>query len=67
MCIRDRFDRYEQQNGITEPVSIEKIKLYTKLDDVMKASNELLKLIRKFPDKSEYLSFQYDWWYRKTG
>ena len=50
------FDRYEQQNGITEPVSIEKIKLYTKLDDVKKASNELLKLIRKFPDKSEYLS-----------
>ena len=50
------FDRYEQQNGITEPVSIEKIKLYTKPDDVKKASNELLKLIRKFPDKSEYLS-----------
>lgn len=50
------FDRYEQQNGITEPVSIEKIKLYTKLDDVKKASNELLKLIRKFPDRSEYLS-----------
>lgn len=30
--------------------------MYTKLDDVKKASNELLKLIRKFPDKSEYLS-----------
>ena len=41
------FDRYEQQNGITEPVSIEKIKLYTKLDDVKKASNELLKFISR--------------------
>lgn len=50
------YDRYEQQYGITEPVSIEKIKLYTKLDDVKKASNELLKLINKFPDRSEYLS-----------
>lgn len=52
----DVYDRYEAQNGITEPVSIEKIKLYTKLDDVKKASNELLKLIRKYPEKNEYLS-----------
>lgn len=50
------YDRYEDHYGITEPVSIEKIKLYTKLNDIKKASNELLKLIRKFPDKSEYLS-----------
>lgn len=50
------YDRYENQYGITEPVSIQKIKLYTKLDDAKKASNELLKLIRKFPDRSEYLS-----------
>lgn len=50
------YDRYEAQNGITEPVSIEKIKLYTKLDDIKKASNELLKLIRKYPEKNEYLS-----------
>lgn len=52
----DVYDRYEAQYGVTEPVSIEKIKLYTKLDDVKKASNELLKLINKFPDRSEYLS-----------
>lgn len=50
------YNRYENQYGITEPVSIEKIKLYTKLDDVKNASNELLKLIRKFPERSEYLS-----------
>lgn len=52
----DVYNRYESQNGITEPVSIEKIKLYTKLDDVKNASNELGKLIKKFPDKNEYLS-----------
>lgn len=52
----DVYDRYESQNGITEPVSIEKIKLYTKLNDVRNASSELGKLIKKFPDKNEYLS-----------
>lgn len=60
------YDRYESNYGITEPVSVEKIKLYTKLNDVKKASNELSKLIRRFPDRSEYLSllaelyFNYD-------
>lgn len=50
------YNRYESQYGITEPVSIEKIKLYTKLEDSKGASGELLKLIRKFPDRNEYLS-----------
>ncbi len=52
----DVYDRYEKHYGITEPASIEKIKLYTKLDNVKKASAELLKLIRKYPEKNEYLS-----------
>lgn len=52
----DVYDRYEKQYGVTEPASIEKIKLYSKLDDVKGASNELLKLINKFPEKNEYLS-----------
>lgn len=50
------YDRYEKQNGVTEPASIEKIKLYGKLDDVKGASNEVLKLINKYPGKNEYLS-----------
>ncbi|MDE5639495.1 MAG: hypothetical protein K2I47_06865 [Odoribacter sp.] len=50
------YDRYEKQHGITEPASIEKIKLYSKLDDVKGASNELLKLINRYPEKNEYLS-----------
>ncbi len=62
----DVYDRYEKQNGITEPVSIEKIRLYSKLNNVKGASDELLKLINKFPEKNEYLSllaelyFNYD-------
>lgn len=50
------YDRYEKVHGITEPVSIEKIKLYTKLDKVKEASGELIKLTKKFPERSEYLS-----------
>lgn len=54
------YDRYEKQNGISEPATIEKIKLYTKLDDVKGASNELIKLIKKYPEKNEYLSLLAD-------
>ena len=50
------YDRYEKQHGVTEPVSIEKIKLYTKLNKVKEASNELIKLTKKYPERSEYLS-----------
>ena len=50
------YDRYEKQYGVTEPASIEKIKLYSKLDDVKGASNELLKLINEYPERNEYLS-----------
>lgn len=50
------YDRYEKQYGVTEPASIEKIKLYSKLDDAKGASNELLKLINKYPERNEYLS-----------
>lgn len=52
----DVYDRYEKQYGITEPASIEKIKLYTKLNDLKGASEEAVKLINKYPEKSEYLS-----------
>lgn len=50
------YDKYEKEHGITEPVSIEKIKLYTKLNNLKQASSELLKLIKKYPDRNEYLS-----------
>ncbi|MDR1756652.1 MAG: hypothetical protein LBR65_06835 [Culturomica sp.] len=52
----DVYDRYEKEFGLNEIVSIEKIKLYTKLDDIKGASNELSKLIREYPEKDEYLS-----------
>lgn len=50
------YNKYEKEHGVTEPVSIEKIKLYTKLNNLKQASNELLKLIKKYPDRNEYLS-----------
>lgn len=52
----DVYDRYEKQFGITEPVSFEKMKLYTKINNNKAASEELIKLIDKYPDNSEYLS-----------
>lgn len=52
----DVYNRYEKQYGITEPVSVEKIKLYTKLNNLKGASEEATKLINKYPEKSEYLS-----------
>lgn len=50
------YNRYENQYGVTEPASIEKIKLYTKLNNSKGASDELIKLIRKYPDRSDYVS-----------
>lgn len=50
------YDRYEKQYGITEPASLEKIKLYAKMEDMKGASGELLKLINQFPERNEYLS-----------
>lgn len=51
------YDRHERQYGIVESFSIEKARLYEKLGDVEKAGEELLKLVRKFPDKNEYIGF----------
>lgn len=49
------LNRYEVNFGTTEPVSLEKLKLYSKLKDTKRASIELSKLIKLFPDRSEYL------------
>lgn len=49
------YNRYEKKFGITEVVSIEKIKLYSKMDNLKLASNELSVLIKKYPERNEYL------------
>lgn len=49
------YNRYEKKFGITEAVSIEKIKLYSKMDNLKLASNELSALIKKYPERNEYL------------
>lgn len=49
------LNKYEKQFGFNEATIIEKVKLYSKLNDVKKASSELMKLIRKYPDRTDYL------------
>lgn len=49
------LDRYEKQFGISEPAIIEKAKLYSKMDDVKNASAEIMKLVKKYPEKTDYL------------
>ena len=48
------LDRYEKQFGISEPAIIEKAKLYSKMDDVKNASAEIMKLVKKYPEKTDY-------------
>ena len=49
------LDRYEKQFGISEPAIIEKAKLYSKMNDVKNASVEIMKLVKKYPEKTDYL------------
>lgn len=49
------LDRYEKQFGPSEISSVEKVKLYAKAKNIKKASSEILKLIKKYPGKSDYL------------
>ena len=49
------LDRYEKQFGISEPAIIEKAKLYSKMDDVKSASTEIMKLVKKYPEKTDGL------------
>ena len=51
----DVLNRYEKQFGVSEPVIIEKAKLYSKLDNVKNASAEIMKLVKKYPEKTDYL------------
>lgn len=50
------LDRHEKQFGLSEMVSLEKAKLYNKLNDLKRASAEIVKLINKYPGQSDYLS-----------
>ncbi len=49
------YDRIEKTVGITEGVSFEKYKLYLKLGNKSKAKKEIYKLIKEFPEKTDYL------------
>ena len=49
------LDRHEKQFGLNEAVVIDKAKLYAQLKDVKKASAELMKLVKAYPEKTDYL------------
>lgn len=49
------LNKYEKQFGINEPAALEKAKLYSKTGDVKKASAEVMKLIKKYPENTDYL------------
>lgn len=49
------LDRYEKQFGIIEAAIIEKAKLYSKMNNIKKSSAEIMKLIKKYPEKTDYL------------
>ena len=49
------LNRYEKQFGVNEPAIIEKAKLYSKMDNVKRASSEIMKLIKKYPENTDYL------------
>ena len=48
------MDRYEKRFGVSGEISLEKTKLHVQQGNVKKASRELMKLVRKFPDHNEY-------------
>jgi len=50
------FELIEREQGISEIISLEKYKVYIKLEEPKAAHKELNKLIKKFPEKTEYLA-----------
>ena len=49
------LDRHEARFGLNESVSVEKAKLYAQLKDIKKASSEIMKLMKAYPEKTDYL------------
>jgi len=50
------FELIENEQGISEILSLEKYKVYIKLKEPKSAHKELTKLIKNFPEKTEYLA-----------
>jgi len=48
------LNKIEQKKGVSEELSLQKVKLYIKLNDVDKAANEIKILIRAYPDEMRY-------------
>ncbi|MCC7332706.1 MAG: tetratricopeptide repeat protein [Flavobacteriales bacterium] len=54
------YDLIEKEVGITEEISLQKQKIYIKLNNIEKAAGELKKLAQHFPDEIKYKGFLAD-------
>lgn len=54
------YNKLEESIGITEEVSLQKQKVYIKLNDLEKAAAEIQKLINQFPEELKYRGFLAD-------
>lgn len=50
------LNRIEQKSGISEELSMQKVKVYVKLDELEKAANEINQLILTYPNEVRYRS-----------
>lgn len=54
------YNKLETEIGINEEVSLQKQKIYIKLNDVDKAAGEIKKLINEFPEETKYQGYLAD-------
>ncbi len=48
------YDKIEEKNGVSEEVSVQKQKIYSRLGKVDKAIEEIQKLVNAFPNEAKY-------------
>lgn len=51
------YDKVEQKTGVSEEISMQKQKVYIKLNDIEGAANEIKNLIRAFPNDLKYKAY----------
>ncbi|HRP60027.1 MAG TPA: tetratricopeptide repeat protein [Vicingus sp.] len=54
------YNKLETEVGISEEISLQKQKIYIKLNNIEKAAEELEKLSNKFPDETKYQGYLAD-------
>lgn len=54
------YNKLEEKMGISEEISLQKQKVYVKLNDIDKAANEIKKLMAKYPNELKYHGYLAD-------